>query len=65
MSKLQRLYAEFGQSPWLDNLTRRYLHDGTLSRMVAEGIRGVIANPTIFAKAIEATPDYDDQFSSR
>ncbi|WP_083460298.1 transaldolase [Jiangella muralis] len=64
MSKLERLYTEFGQSPWLDNLTRRYLRDGTLSRMVAGGIRGVTANPTIFARAIEASPDYDDQFSS-
>ena len=28
MTKLQRLYAEQGQSPWLDNLTRGYLRDG-------------------------------------
>ncbi len=34
MTKLQRLYAEYGQSPWLDNLTRGYLRDGTLARMV-------------------------------
>ena len=33
MTKLQRLYAEHGQSPWLDNLTRTYVHDGTLSRL--------------------------------
>lgn len=64
MTKLQRLYAEHGQSPWLDNLTRGYLCDGTLARMVADGIRGVTANPTIFAKAIEASADYDEQFSS-
>jgi len=64
MTKLQRLYAEHGQSPWLGNLTRGYLRDGTLARMVAGGIRGVPANPTIFAKAIEASADYDEQFSS-
>jgi transaldolase len=64
MTKLQRLYAEHGQSPWLDNLTRGYLRDGTLARMVADGIRGVTANPTIFAKAIESSADYDEQFSS-
>ena len=64
MSKLHRLYAEQGQSPWLDNLTRGYLHDGTLARMVADGIRGVTANPTIFAKAIEGSADYDEQFAS-
>ena len=62
-TRLQRLYAEQGQSPWLDNLTRGYLRDGTLSRMVAAGIRGVTANPTILARAIEASSDYDEQFS--
>jgi transaldolase len=64
MTKLQRLHAEHDQSPWLDNLTRGYLRDGTLARMVADGIRGVTANPTIFARAIEASADYDEQFSS-
>ncbi|MGH8775285.1 MAG: transaldolase [Jiangellaceae bacterium] len=64
MTKLQRLYAEYGQSPWLDNLTRGYLRDGTLARLVVDGIRGVTANPTIFARAIEGSTDYDDQFSS-
>ena len=33
MTKLQRLYNEQGQSPWLDNLTRVYLRDGTLRRL--------------------------------
>lgn len=63
LTKLQRLYAEQGQSPWLDNLTRDYLRDGTLSRMVAAGVRGVTSNPTIFARAIASSPDYDEQFS--
>lgn len=62
MSKLHRLYDEYGQSPWLDNLLRSYLRDGTLARMVADGIRGVTANPTIFAKAIGGSSDYDEQF---
>jgi hypothetical protein len=35
MTMLQRLYHEQGQSPWLDNLTRVYLRDGTLGRVVA------------------------------
>jgi transaldolase len=64
MTKLQRLHSEYGQSPWLDNLTRRYLRDGTLARMVDDGIRGVTANPTIFANAIGGSADYDDQLSS-
>ena len=64
MSTLDRLYAEYGQSPWLDNLTRGYLRDGTLAGMVADGIRGVTANPTIVAKAILGSADYDEQFSA-
>ena len=64
MTRLQLLYREHGQSPWLDNLTRPYLRDGTLERLVADGIRGVTANPTIFAKAIEGSDAYDEQFSS-
>ncbi|MEO6627243.1 MAG: transaldolase family protein, partial [Aquihabitans sp.] len=64
MTRLQLLYRDHGQSPWLDNLTRPYLRDGTLARLVADGIRGVTANPTIFAKAIEGSDAYDEQFSS-
>jgi transaldolase len=64
MTKLHRLFDEQGQSPWLDNLTRNYLRDGTLARFVAEGIRGVTANPTIFAKAIEGSDSYDEQFAA-
>jgi transaldolase len=64
MTKLQRLSNEQGQSPWLDNLTRVYLRDGTLDRLVADGIRGVTANPTIFAKAIEGSDAYDEQFAA-
>jgi len=63
-TKLHRLYSEFGQSPWLDNLSRPYLRDGTLAQLIADGIRGVTANPTIFAKAIEGSNAYDSQFRS-
>ncbi len=64
MNRLQRLHAEGGQSPWLDNLRRDWLHDGRLETMVEEGVRGVTSNPTIFAKAIEGEADYDEQFGS-
>ena len=40
MTQLERLYTEQRQSPWLDNLTRAYLRDGTLAAFVADGIRG-------------------------
>lgn len=56
------LYAEQGQSPWLDYIRRDMLRNGELKRYVEEdGIRGVTANPTIFEKAIGAGADYDDQ----
>lgn len=55
MTRLQRLYDEHGQSPWLDNLARPQLLDGTLARFVSAGIRGVTANPTILARAIEGS----------
>jgi transaldolase len=64
MTKLQQLFAEQGQSPWLDNLTRGHVLRGELERLVAAGIRGVTSNPTIFAKAISASHDYDEQFKS-
>ena len=64
MTKLQRLYDEQGQSPWLDNLTRPYLRAGTLAWYLAQGIRGVTANPTILAKAIERSDAYDEQFAA-
>ena len=62
MERLIRLYEEFGQSPWLDNLKRGYLTSGELARLRDEGIRGQTSNPTIFQKAIEGSADYDDQF---
>lgn len=63
MTRLQQLHDEQDQSPWLDNLPRSYLRDGTLARLVDSGIRGVTANPTILAKAIEGSDAYDAQFA--
>jgi hypothetical protein len=40
MSKLQRLHQEQGQSPWLDNLTRPMLHQGTLARTIDTDTEG-------------------------
>jgi transaldolase len=62
MTTLNDLYDEQGQSPWLDNLRRDWLQDGTLSGLVDQGIRGVTSNPTIFAKAIAGQDTYDDEF---
>jgi transaldolase len=64
MTRLHDLYDVGGQSPWLDNLRRDWLHDGQLAQMVRDGVRGITSNPTIFAKAIEGEDDYDEQFRS-
>jgi transaldolase len=62
MERLIRLYEEFGQSPWLDNLKRGYLTSGELASLRDGGIRGLTSNPTIFQKAIADSADYDEQY---
>ncbi|HSH23180.1 MAG TPA: transaldolase [Acidimicrobiales bacterium] len=63
MATLHDLYHRCGQSPWLDDLRRDWLSDGTLERRVAEGIRGITSNPSILQKAMAAGTAYDDQFA--
>jgi transaldolase len=62
MTLLHDLYDRQLQSPWLDNLRRDWLQDGTMAGLVAQGIRGVTSNPTIFAKAIAGQDTYDQEF---
>ncbi len=62
MSKLIELYQNCKQSPWLDNIRRSWLKDGSLSDLIGSGIRGVTSNPTIFTNAIESSDLYNDQF---
>jgi transaldolase len=59
MNALQRLHAEFEQSPWIDFIDRKLIESGRLAELVADGIRGLTSNPTIFAKAV-ATGQYDE-----
>jgi transaldolase len=63
MTTLHDLFQHQQQSPWLDNLRRDWLQDGTLAGLVDQGIRGVTSNPTIFAKAIEGQDTYDQEFA--
>jgi transaldolase len=62
-TRLHQLFAQQGQSPWIDNLMRSYITTGRLHEMAADGIRGVTSNPTIFQKAIAGSADYDDEFA--
>jgi len=58
---LQRL-AEFGQSVWIDFLSRELLETGELARLVREdAVVGVTSNPSIFEQAISAGDAYDAQ----
>src|ERR1700758_5338123 len=60
MNPLQQLH-EFGQSPWLDFLNRDLVRNGELRRLIQQdGVRGLTSNPSIFAKAIGETRQYDD-----
>jgi transaldolase len=59
-TRLQAL-AEQGQSPWIDYVSRPFLHDGELAAMVRDGILGVTSNPTIFQGAIADGDAYDEQ----
>ena len=59
MTRLSDLFDVHGQSPWIDNIRRDWLNDGTLARLVAEGVRGVTSNPSIFAKALSSSNAYD------
>jgi transaldolase len=62
MTRLQQLFTDHGQSPWLDNLRRGWITGGELAAWVDRGVRGITSNPTIFQKAIEASGEYDGQF---
>lgn len=63
MTRLHDLFEQQGQSPWIDNLTRDGLSGGQLKGLVADGVRGVTSNPTIFQKAMTGGDAYDDQFT--
>lgn len=64
MTKLHELYEVGGQSPWIDDLKRSYVRAGGLQALVNEGIRGVTSNPTIMARAIQASDTYDEDFAT-
>lgn len=64
MRKATIAVRAYGQSIWLDQISRELLTTGEFQRLVAEeGVSGVTSNPTIFDKAISGTADYDAQLA--
>src|SRR5260221_6084996 len=55
-----RSLNDYGQVVWLDFLSRRFIADGSLKRLIDEdGLAGATSNPSIFEKAIVNSRDYD------
>jgi transaldolase/glucose-6-phosphate isomerase len=64
MSDLNKL-INYGQSYWLDNLTRGKIKTGEIKKRVSkQGLRGITSNPSIFNKAISKGTDYDGQIKN-
>jgi len=64
MSRLTEL-IDYGQSYWLDNLTRGKIKSGELKKRIEEqGMRGITSNPSIFQKAIMQSDDYEEQIGA-
>ena len=56
---LRSLHDE-GQAIWLDFLSRRFVAEGCLKKLIDEdGLTGITSNPSIFEKAIGESADYD------
>lgn len=59
MTPIKKLLA-YGQSCWMDDLTRQMIASGELARRVAdEDLRGITSNPAILEKAIVGGDEYD------
>ncbi len=60
MNPLKEL-EQYGQSVWHDYIRRAEILSGGLKKRIDEdGLLGVTSNPSIFAKAIAGSDDYDD-----
>ena len=60
-SKLHEL-SEQGQSVWIDSISREWLQEGFLEKLIREdAVVGVTSNPTIFQKSLAEGTWYDEQ----
>ena len=64
LNPLERLH-DHGQAVWLDYLSRRFIAEGGLSKLIQhDGLSGVTSNPSIFEKAIAGSADYDSSLKT-
>lgn len=54
---------KLGQQIWLDNLSRSLIQEGTLAKMLEQGVCGVTSNPAIFQKAFANDILYTNQIA--
>ena len=55
-----QIETEYGQSIWMDNLSRDIIESGELKELIdSRGIHGITSNPAIFEKAIAGNKIYD------
>jgi len=59
LNRLIELHKVFGQSVWIDHLSRSWLEQGALKEWIQRGCRGITSNPTIFEKSLTADDSYD------
>jgi len=63
MNRVKEL-EKFGQSIWLDFLSREFIEKGEIQRLVKEdGLKGMTSNPSIFEKAIGHSEIYDKELA--
>jgi transaldolase len=61
---LLEIEQEYGQSIWMDNLSRDLLTSGELAQLIdTRGVLGITSNPAIFEKAIVGNAIYDNQIA--
>jgi transaldolase/glucose-6-phosphate isomerase len=63
MNPLKQLET-FGQSVWLDYLSRELLRGDLKQQIARDGLKGMTSNPSIFEKAFSQGKEYDDDIKA-
>ncbi len=62
---IQEIENTYGQSIWMDNLSRDIIESGELAQLIeTRGILGITSNPAIFEKAIAGNQIYDAEITA-